>query len=351
MEFKTKVWEQIVFKMILFYKTISQTLTDFSVGSTIRTIFESVSFEIEELYVAIKQAVETAIRESIYLTFGFERRPAIRSSTTLMATLYSPHEAFIIPKGTRFATAEGVTFATVTDVTVDVTDSSKNLLVICTTAGSLGNVPANSITNMVDYVAGIRSITNPEATTSGRNMESDANRKSRFVSYIHSLGKGTLEALHYGLSTIPEINSVAMYESLPGIVRIYISTINEEASAEVIQKAMDVIEQYRAAGIQILLSLINQIPTNVSLQVGLSNLEGSTTLQTQIQNGITNYLNSMPAGEDLLPNNIIGFVFSLNRSRIRNVEVLSPTDRIVVTPYSVIRAGTVSVTTYLEEDQ
>jgi len=351
MEFKTKVWEQIVFKMILFYKTISQTLTDFSVGSTIRTIFESVSFEIEELYVAIKQAIETAIRESIYITFGFERRPATRSSTVLTVTLYMPHETFTIPKGTRFATAEGITFATVTNVTVDAIDTTKDLLVVCTTAGSLGNVPANSITTMVDYIEGIQSVTNPAVTTNGRNMESDANRKARFVNYIRSLGKGTLEALRYALSTIPEISSVSISESLPGIVKIYISTINDEVSPEVIEKAIEVIEKYRAAGIKTFISTVTRIPVNVSIRVGLTSLENSSNLEDQIKTGIINYLNSLAIGEDLLPNNLMGFVFSLNRSRIRTVTVLTPTERLIVTPYSIVRAGTVTVTSYLEEDQ
>ena len=350
MEFKAKVWEQIVFKMILFYKSISKTLTDFSVGSTIRTLFESVAFEIEELYLSIKNAIDTAIRESIYVTFGFERRPSIRASTTLTVTFYTPHEAFTIPKGTRFSTTEGVTFATVADCSVEVDETSKDLLVICTTSGSLGNVPADSITKMVDYINFIKTVTNPEAVTNGRNLESDASRKNRFVTYIQSLGKGTIGALQYAVSTIPEISSVSITESLPGIVKVYVSTITGDVSEELLNNVRAVIDQYRAAGIQVFVSPISKIVTDVSVKIYLSTLENSSLLVSQVKTGITNYLNSMNAGEDFIPNNLIGFIFSLNRSWIKNVELLSPTERINVADYSLIRPGTITVTAYLEED-
>ena len=319
MEYKAKVWEQIVFKMILFYKSISKTLTDFSIGSTIRTLFEAVAFEIEELYVSIKNAIETAIRESVYLTFGFERRPAIRSTTTLTITLYTPHEAFTIPKGTRFATSEGITFATVADASIDAADITKDLLVMCTTAGTVGNVPANAITTMVDNIPIVKSVTNPEVVINGRNMESDASRKTRFVSYIRSLSKGTLEALRYALSTVPEITSISISESLPGIVKVYISTATGEVPEDVMNKAKEVIEKYRAAGIQIIISTVAKITVDVSIKIGLSDLQNSTIIQTQVKNGVMSYLNSMQVGEDLLPNNLMGFIFSLNLPQVRTV--------------------------------
>jgi|LSQX01.2.fsa_nt_gb uncharacterized phage protein gp47/JayE len=350
MEYKAKVWEQIVFKMILFYKSISKTLTDFSIGSTIRTLFEAVAFEIEELYVSIKTAIETAIRESVYLTFGFERRPAIRSTTTLIITLFTPHEAFIIPKGTRFATSEGITFATVNDVSIDAADTTKDLLVMCTTAGSIGNVAANTITTMVDNIPIIKSVTNPEVVTNGRNMESDASRKTRFVSYIRSLSKGTLEALRYALSTVPEITSISIAESLPGIVKIYISTTTGIVSDEVMNKAKEAIEKYRAAGIQVVIAPVTRIPVDVSIRLGLSNMQNSTAIKNQVQNGIINYLNNMLVGEDLLPNNLMGFIFSLNQSAIRNVEIISPAERLIVSSYSIVRPGNVTIMTHLEED-
>ena len=351
MEFKAKVWEQIVFKMILFYKSISKTVTDFSIGSTIRTLFEAVAFEIEELYVSIKSAIETAIRESVYVTFGFERRPAIRSTTTLTITLYTPHEAFTIPKGTRFATSEGITFATVADTNIDAADITKNLLVICTTAGTVGNVPANAITTMVDNIPIVKSVTNPEVVINGRNMESDASRKTRFVGYIRSLSKGTLEALRYALSTVPEITSISISESLPGIVKVYISTATGEVPEDVMNKAEEIIEKYRAAGIQIIISTVAKITVDVSIKIGLSDLQNSSIIQTQVKNGVMSYLNSMQVGEDLLPNNLMGFIFSLNLPQVRTVEILSPQNKVIATSQSLIRPGDITVTTYLEEDQ
>lgn len=350
MEYKAKVWEQIVFKMILFYKSISKTLTDFSIGSTIRTLFEAVAFEIEELYVSIKNAIETAIRESVYLTFGFERRPAIRSTTTLIITLFTPHEAFIIPKGTRFATAEGITFATVNDVSIDAADTTKDLLVMCTTAGSVGNVAANTITTMVDNIPIIKSVTNPEMVTNGRNMESDANRKTRFVSYIRSLSKGTLDAFHYALSTIPEITSISISENAPGIVNIIISTATGEVSTDILNKVEEIINKYRAAGIQVIVSSVTKIPADVSIRLGLSELRNTTTIETQVRNGVINYLNTLQVGEDLIPNALMGFIFSFNLPQIKTVEILSPTTRLIASPNTIIRPGVITVTTYLEGD-
>ncbi|MDO5785360.1 MAG: baseplate J/gp47 family protein [Eubacteriales bacterium] len=108
----------------------------------------------------------------IYQRRGLVRRAATYATATLEVT-----GTGTIADGDLFETDGGVQFAAVTDaVIVD----SGTIDVMCTTAGSIGNVAANTITKMPITITGIATCTNPEAATDGYDPESDAELLDRF---------------------------------------------------------------------------------------------------------------------------------------------------------------------------
>ena len=348
---KIRSFEDILTRMVVYFKGLCKKVTDFSVGSTIRTLFESVAIEIEEFYFALSSAIEEAIRESVYNTFGFPRRESL-TATTDITFYFSPHpnSTITIPKNFEVMTDNNIVFRTVDEVIVGPDEVTKSVLAVCSTPGIEGNVGPNTLIYHSQNLPYLLNVTNQYQAFGGTLAERESERKERFINYIKSLGRGTAEALYYALSTIPEITSISISESLPGIVKIYISTATGIVSDEIMNKAKEAIEKYRAAGVQVIITTVAKIPVDISVQIGLSSLQSDSIIKTQVYNGIVNYLNNMKVGEDFLPNNLMGFIFSLNFPQIKTVEVLQPSTKLIVAPHSVIRPGNITIMTYLEED-
>lgn len=120
---------------------------------------------------------------------------AVTCSTPSVATAQ-----VVVPVGGIFSTANGLLFQIVADPTNSTTffnaglngyviaigTSSCNVLVVCLTPGSIGNVQAGQIsqifgTSTTPSLAGISSVSNAAAFTSGIDVETDAALKTRFA--------------------------------------------------------------------------------------------------------------------------------------------------------------------------
>lgn len=100
-----------------------------------------------------------------------------------------------IPSGTRISTAAAsttpaVSFATTLAATVPGAGSSVDVTAVASAAGSGGNVPAASLVQLVDSVAGVTAVTNPSPATGGTNAESDASLKTRYFDAVANAGAG-----------------------------------------------------------------------------------------------------------------------------------------------------------------
>ena len=73
--------------------------------------------------------------------------------------------------------------------------TSAALPVQALTAGTGGNVQANTITLLASAVSGVDTVTNPAAFSNGMAAESDAALRARFILYMASLSKGTGAAI------------------------------------------------------------------------------------------------------------------------------------------------------------
>lgn len=110
------------------------------------------------------------------------RKSATAAETTLKIT-GTPNT--LIPAGFVFSTtataiSDNIEFLSLEDVVLD-ENGEGEIPVICTQTGTVGNVPANSITLMSSPVSGINSITNEAAATGGTEEETDEEFSARIV--------------------------------------------------------------------------------------------------------------------------------------------------------------------------
>lgn len=105
MAFQIKKFQSIVASMINFVSGATDKITDFNIGSVVRTIIESIALELEELYYQLLQAVQEAIEEAIYRTFNFPRNPSERATGLVRFFRLTGTEAEInIPRLTQMST-------------------------------------------------------------------------------------------------------------------------------------------------------------------------------------------------------------------------------------------------------
>ena len=110
------------------------------------------------------------------------RKSATAAETTLKITGTANTT---IPEGFVFSTAataisDNIEFVSTEEITLD-PNGEGEIPVMCTEAGTVGNVPANSITLMSSPVSGISSITNEAAATGGTDEETDEAFSTRII--------------------------------------------------------------------------------------------------------------------------------------------------------------------------
>lgn len=82
-----------------------------------------------------------------------------------------------VPVGTTFIASNGISFYTMYEVTIS---GSGDVDVTCNSMGSVGNVPAGSITTFSRTMYGFTAVTNPLPTTGGADEETDDELRARY---------------------------------------------------------------------------------------------------------------------------------------------------------------------------
>ena len=202
MAFQIKSFVSITASMLNRMRLATQVVTDFTVGSGVRTALEAVAQEIEELYRQIAAAVAAAIPVAIYNGFSFPPLAAIASSGLVRVVVAPPTTTLTIAAGTTFTAAAGGNLYTSTaDATIAIGASFVDVPVVASTAGAASNLAAGTAFVLSTVPAGFVSAQNAVAFTNGSDAETDDARQIRFQGYVSTLSRGTNAALAYGAST------------------------------------------------------------------------------------------------------------------------------------------------------
>lgn len=191
MAFQVKKFDSIIASMVNWISSNTSKITDFNVGSVVRTILESIAMELEELYYQLMKAVEEAIEEAIYRAFNFPRNPAQRSTGLVrFFRLRGTDVPVNVPRLTTVATdsVPPILYETQTDSVVTAISSSSTggsaLQLIDTTRNFVneGVVLGSKVKNITDsgetLPAGVLSISDTINTNDTLNFSSLTNGAS-----------------------------------------------------------------------------------------------------------------------------------------------------------------------------
>lgn len=361
--FQIKNFRSIVASMINVAKTSQRKLTDFSVGSVARTLMESPAIEIEELYLQMLLGLQDAIPVAIYQAFDFPVVGALPAAGLL--TIHFPQavsQSFTIPSGTVFrSSATDQTFYSTTDIVVQVGVLQTIVTLVAATPGAAGNVLENEISTLSSelQLPSGHTFTNP-AFVSGRDSETELVRKTRFIQFVLSLSRGTVQSVKYcaGLAVVRDgagavqeyVDRVGIIEDR-GFVQLFIRGSSGTPSTSLIANAQKLIDGYyeagknvsgyRAAGVEVVVSAMVEraIPVGVSVVTQTGTLQ-SSALQAAIISSISAAILAVSPGDYLRADALVTAVLSVSGVVMVN---LSGTTNVLCSESETLTPGVITV--------
>lgn len=319
MSFQLKNFTSIVLGEINHARVVTDRVNDFAPGSVVRTIMEAPAVEIEELYLQMFLGLRDAIPVSAYVSFGFDKSPAVRAfGYVSISSLFALEQDEVIEFGTLFETADGLQYTADADVIWRAGQSLVQVPVRAVLPGLAGNVPAGAITITQRFPAVSGFAVSNQAITNGVDEESDESREGRFAEFIRSLSRGTVAACRYAASlarisdaggiTTEHVTRIGLHE-VPGRVSIYIYSNQGVPSAALIadgQRRLDgyrdentgaIIPGVRSAGVQV--DVLPMVERAVAVAIAVRMRFGYSLTPAVIQSLTDTYataIRAVPAG-------------------------------------------------------
>ena len=366
--------DQRVASMIGWFSGICGKVTDFLAGSVIRSKFEAVAVEMESqdfaFYVALKKAIPTAV----YNAFNFNLLPAVAASNLVVFSANSaPSSNVTIPAGSIVASVttaavQGNTYATTSTATLLAGQTSVQAFVECTVSGSAGNTDVNTINTMQAVIPGIDSVNNAVPFTNGQDIETETQRRARFLVYITTLARGINTAVEYGATSsyltdgsgnITERIDYASFVDAPsdqpaGSGTCYVAnSAGGTVSSTLIALAQQNINGYtdvhgnkipgwKAAGAKITVTAATLVTHNCTITVVTdSTISNPSALSTQVQTITANYLAGGGIGDP--------YIYNEHVQRIMDLPgvvdaTIAPAGNVTPASSAILRPGTITVT-------
>ena len=323
--FQTMSFPAIVAGMINHARGTQSKVTDFVVGSKIRTLLESAAIQIDEFYQQVLNGIQAAIPVALYQTLSFSALSAVSAGGPINLVVQQSISPLLIPQGTTFTTNVSNTgYTTLADVTIAAGQTTGQVNVVAVTAGAAGNISAAQSFAASPTPNGFISATNPAAFTSGQDAENPAQTKARFAAYIATLSRATDAALVYGASQANVMNSAgAIQERVafatvidpappagqgPQPVSVYVHNGIGGTSGQLVGAAQQIISGYtNAQGVQIPGYKAAGVPTTVYAAADVTLVVGgvvkaapgysSAALATSAAAALANYIEGLTIGQ------------------------------------------------------
>lgn len=261
---------------------------------------------------------------------GLTRNTAIPSRYTVTVT---GEEGTTIPVGFLVSTESDITFYTTEEKTIAAGETTCTITVECTTEGTIGNVAAKEINEIVNPEAGIDSVVGVSIVSAGEDEESDYELRKRIEIASEGSGSGNASSIRAALIRIPTVesavvivndsNSTDSKGNEPHSIAVYVAG-GENYSQEIAEAIFNT----KPAGIQTNGTIIKTVTDNggythqikynkmqtVNVTVAVSivtTVDFETTGIETIKNNIKNYINSFGFGDDVIYSTLYGYIYAV----------------------------------------
>lgn len=289
-------------------------LTDFSAGSVVRTLLETIGYELaltyQHLDTIYKSAfLETAQGDSLDRVVALVGMRRLSGGHPVARLRFSRRDGspgrITIPAGTVVTDADNSRYLTQEELILEPGESSRDAVAV----GESPLTPLaaeNTLTRPEIVIAGIDSVTNPRAAERLGQPESDEQLRRRARGAFHGAVRGTVDALRFHLLSLEEVRDVAIVEApngVPGEIRIDVAYAQGVDTADAERKVDERIRQVRPAGIRVVTGSAarRSLRARVRMTLAGTGVAGSelTALQSAVEERLRQLVNELPPGASL----------------------------------------------------
>jgi len=338
MPIEFKSFQTLVNDQVTAVQGATATPIDFNVGTNELALVEAnagmgvfLEYLANSILALARAATSTGVDlDSWIAQFPMKPRLAgVKTSGNVQFSRFTASSSATIPVGSLVKSTDfTLSFGVIADDTNVYYNSSLQAYVIpalttqipvkvqCLTAGTIGNVSPNVITVIASPISGVDTINNLVAFTNGKNSETDAELRARFILYINSLSRAVLIAYANAISSIPEIirYNVVENKTYAGAVQegyVYVVIDDGTGSPQValIDKAYAAIQTVRGLAIQN--DVFGPDPQTVNIIIDLTILPVTTeaVITELVTDALSNYINNLAFNEVLPYSRIFEIVY------------------------------------------
>lgn len=254
--------------------------------------------------------------------FGMKRIPASFSTIPLQVNRNDTSGPLSIPlDGSSVAQTNinGIQFSPTADVNQTAYDPVNNVYTFeegvseitvtmkCLTAGSIGNIGANSLQTIVSGFVGCSTINNTIGTNNGKDKETDPAAKARFPVYLGSLKTSNNDSIEEAVLGVQPNVTYQIIENKhfdgSAFVAGFCVVVDDGSGAPstpFVTAVTSAVDASRAAGIEFEVHTPSVITANVSVHITVGPGGNLALTQAAVTAAITAYIKALGVGENVV---------------------------------------------------
>jgi uncharacterized phage protein gp47/JayE len=260
-----------------------------------------------------------------------------------------------VPISTKVVTGTGIEYITTSSAAFGATSLISTANVRAVQAGKATQVGAQAIGafsapgSLFDPTL---QVVNPLPTAGGEDVEDDATFRARIRQFWLTARRGVLAAIVFGAESVDGVVTAQAIEALtPGaqparVVNLYIADSSGVASAALADQVYAALDDYRAAGIAVIIS--TSIPLIVNIELSLTFMANIDTvsLTESVISAIVSYVNNLPVNGTLLLSGLYTTLqqFSTQGLIVTQGTIVAPTGDLVPAVGQTLRTTFANVT-------
>lgn len=216
--FKRKTYNDIILSMEAKAKELYGEDINLSDRSPLGLFLQNIAWELQEMWQvgedvynsAFVDTAEYAQLDNVSKYITLQRKKALKSEGNI--TIYGDADT-LIEKGFRVSTeASELVFETIGKVVIG-ENGEIEVPIIALHTGEMCNVPANTITKIVNPMSGVSSVNNKEPTFGGTDVEKDTELRERYYRSVSMGGSSTREAVESSLLALENVSDAVVEEN------------------------------------------------------------------------------------------------------------------------------------------
>jgi uncharacterized phage protein gp47/JayE len=312
---------QILIDELAYLQSQQSTITDLTLYSPERILYEAYAIEASKLWWALKQ-----VEQSAFIKFargadldtkaeerGIIRRVSAASVGTVTFSRTTTTTNQNIPVGTRLSTPDGILFLTTASTDLLIGESSVSVPIRAASVGVGGNVLAGRVTLILDSFTPALTATNPSPTSGGVSGESDLAFRDRAMQRINVISRGSKAAYEQlALEASPNVLRALASGQIDSVNSVLVTLVGINGLLDAASK--DVVLEYLEdnAGLTDDLSVEDVTFVTVDVTATLTRRPGysSATVETNVEEALESYLDlaTWPFGQDVLKIDLVAVI-------------------------------------------